>query len=200
MHAREWVVVTEQSASVRTNGVYRTKSNVSDCILPEDSLCINFHSNQSSDFAIQTVMWFNQTLSLDQIIVLEAALLTQRKFWTPNNMQVTKQQHVFIHIKCLKLFRHLLHIASYHTQNLQMWHAMTFESGRCCLLRLARCALLWWMVPMAVQRGSVWHVGRVQKRSASEVHTGLSSSFLQQQHGKLQFLLHHFQGVFVVES
>jgi hypothetical protein len=32
-------------------------------------------------------------------------------------------------------------------------------------------------------------------------HSGaLSSPFLQQQHGKLQFLLHHFQVVFVVES
>jgi hypothetical protein len=83
-----WVVVTEQALSVRINGQLRSKSNVSDCLLLEDSLCINFNQDHSSDFAIQTFMWFNETLLTDQIVALEALLMTQRKFWTPNSMQV----------------------------------------------------------------------------------------------------------------
>jgi hypothetical protein len=83
-----WVVVTEQALSVRINAQLRSTSNVSNCSLLEDSLCINFNQDHSSDFAIQTFMWFNETLLTDQIVALEALLMTQRKIWTPSSMQV----------------------------------------------------------------------------------------------------------------
>ncbi len=88
LHGSDWTVVTEQAALVRTNGVQRSQSNISECMPHQDTLCINFNGSHSSDFAIQTFMWFNETLDIDQIVVLEALLMTQRRFWTPNRMQV----------------------------------------------------------------------------------------------------------------
>jgi hypothetical protein len=94
LHGSDWVVVTEQSSSVRTNGVHRTKSNISNCSYLQDSLCINVDEAQSSDFAIHTFMWFNTTLSIDQIMAVEALLMTQPRIWTPNRMQVKKNQKI----------------------------------------------------------------------------------------------------------
>jgi hypothetical protein len=100
LHGSDWVVVTERMDSVRTNGVQRSKSNVGGCQPLQDTLCINFFELHSSDFAIETFMWFNDTLGIDEIMVLEALLMTQRKFWTPNRMQVKTK----IMQKCLKSF------------------------------------------------------------------------------------------------
>jgi len=93
LHGSDWVVVTEQVTSLRTNGVQRTKANTSNCLQLQDSLCINFDETQSSDFAMQTLLWFNSTLSVDQIVVLEASLLTQQRAWNPNRMQVATVNH-----------------------------------------------------------------------------------------------------------
>jgi hypothetical protein len=115
--ATDWVVVTEQRAAVRTNGVLQSTADVSDCFLElQESLCINFDENQSSDFAIQSLMWFNATLSIDEILALEAALMKQSSPWTPSTLQVilitflyllcriVKNAAVFIfnlHINCI---------------------------------------------------------------------------------------------------
>ena len=102
LHGSDWVVVTEQVASVRTNGVQRSTANISSCLQPQDSLCINFDDSQSSDFAIQTLLWFNSTLSIDQIVALEALLLTQQKAWNPNRMQVSAaNQHALLYLHCI---------------------------------------------------------------------------------------------------
>ncbi len=110
IHGSDWTVVTEQAALVRTNGVQRSRMNISECLTVQDTLCINFNESYSSDFAIQTFMWFNETLDIDQIVVLEALLMTQRRFWTPNRMQVlfrchypTIQRPHFLHYHSLSI-------------------------------------------------------------------------------------------------
>jgi alpha-tubulin suppressor-like RCC1 family protein len=73
MHGYEWVIGTDRSSSFRSNGADRTTSTT---CAASDRLAINTgsHPSETSDFAVQSVLVYNRTLTDADVTKVEAWL------------------------------------------------------------------------------------------------------------------------------
>jgi hypothetical protein len=99
LHGYEWVIGSDRSNSFRSNGVDRTNTTAKACDT-FDQLAINTGlAPQPSDFAVQHMLVYDRRLSDAEVIRIEAWLTSLQPAFTPANMQVDTQLHLFNHFK-----------------------------------------------------------------------------------------------------
>jgi hypothetical protein len=127
MHGYDWVIGTDRSNSLRSNGVDRTPNSACTGF---SRLAINTGlPAEYSDFAVQSVLVYNRKLSDAEVLVVEAWLTSLQRAFTPANLQVRA------HVRMCRLLKNR---RSNINGNAPRFRSLTIFAGRCCLLRRAR--------------------------------------------------------------
>jgi hypothetical protein len=94
IHGSDWVLGSDRSNSFRSNGVDRTTNAANGC-QAVDRLAINYgnHGQDSSDFAIQSILVYNVKLSDADVQRVEAWLNIFQPAFTPANLQASVCVH-----------------------------------------------------------------------------------------------------------
>ena len=92
VHGYDWVMGTDRSNSFRSNGVNRTTNG--NCTV-FDTLAINkgYNPEQTSDFAVQSVLVYNRKLTDADILKVEEWLTSLQPAFNPANLQASAQDN-----------------------------------------------------------------------------------------------------------
>jgi hypothetical protein len=99
MHGFDWVMGTDRSNSIRSNGVDRTSVRTTNSVCASfDRLAINTGpiGPEPSDWAIQSIHIYSRKLTDAEVLRVEAWLAAQQPSFTPANLQARAQFEVIL--------------------------------------------------------------------------------------------------------